>query len=194
MVWLWGARFPNRQSSVRLAYTRVDQFPNGWQFFAGTDFLGRPQWTLGEDNAVQLFENSSVGEFSVAWNHNLNKWLMLYGCPDPRGILCRWADDPWGPWATGLIIFDPWADHGYTHFMHAPGQDQVNDPTFENEWGGEYAPIIIPRYTLDQGSTSTIRYLMSTWNPYTVVLMETQLHSHTWRDSVRDFTGTLYGR
>jgi hypothetical protein len=100
---------------------------------------------------------------------------MLYASPDPRGILCRWAPSPWGPWAEGIIIFDPWKDNGYGHFMHNPGFDDVSDLN-RSDWGGEYAPIIIPRYTLGSDTSTKIRYVMSTWNPYTAVIMESELH------------------
>jgi hypothetical protein len=71
---------------------------------------------------------------------------MLYANPDPRGILCRWASKPWGPWSKGIIIFEPWQDNGYEHFMHFPGandpnQDRLSDPGREDQPGGEYAPI-----------------------------------------------------
>jgi len=209
VVWLWGTGYPNRESSVRLAYAplRGINDRNSWQFFSGTSFMGQPRWSPDETHAARLFESSSVGEFSVAWNEPLGKWLMLYACPDPRGILCRWADDPWGPWSSGTIIFDPWLDHGYGHFMHVPDGDyhvsgdqppdnHLSDLTRQHDWGGEYAPLMVPRYALGSHGKTTIRYTMSLWNPYTVVLMETQLRLWTLRDTVnslRHVTAHLLG-
>jgi hypothetical protein len=177
VVWLWGTKFPNRQSSVRLAYVPLRQIGDraAWRFYCGITSGGSPRWLPDEVQAKHLFENSSVGEFSVAWNRHLQLWLMLYSCPDPRGILCRWAANPWGPWAVGVVVFDPNVDPGYGDFMHSPGSDSLSDPGLEKDFGGEYAPIIIPRYTLGSRGTTTIRYTMSTWNPYTVVLMESEL-------------------
>jgi hypothetical protein len=44
-----------------------------------------------------------------------------------------------------------------------------NDPT--NTAGGDFAPIMIERFTRITNSTLFIYYTMSTWNPYTVVMM-----------------------
>jgi uncharacterized protein DUF4185 len=200
VVWLWGTGFPNRQSCVRLAYVPLGEIgnwrtqkdgdieqrvrDNAWRFFCKTD--RGDLWVKDEWKATPLFDCPSVGEFSVAWNQYLGLWLMLYGNPDPRGILCRWANKPWGPWSKGIIIFEPWQDNGYHRFMHLPNPaprpgepdpnpDGLSDIGRENDPGGEYAPIIIPRYTLGSGRSTTIRYTMSIWNPYTVVIMESEL-------------------
>jgi hypothetical protein len=39
-------------------------------------------------------------------------------------------------------------------------------------WGGEYAPLMIGRFTEVDGDRLRIFYTVSTWNPYAVVLME----------------------
>jgi Domain of unknown function (DUF4185) len=184
VVWLWGTGFPNRESPVRLAYAPLTSVGDkqSWRFFCRTDRGGF--WVKEEARATPLFNCPAVGEFSVAWNKYLGLWLMLYGCSDPRGILCRWAAEPWGPWSDGITIFEPWEDNGYRHFMHAPNQDALSDPGRENDWGGEYAPIMIPRYTLGSDGMTKIRYTMSTWNPYTVVIMETELWLRSWHDRI----------
>jgi hypothetical protein len=185
VVWLWGTGFPNRQSSVRLAYVPLRRVSDraAWRFFRRTK--SGDSWVKDEAEATPLFNCPSVGEFSVAWNKYLGLWLMLYGCSDPRGILCRWAAKPWGPWSEGIILFDPWTDGGYGYFMHAADrEDGLEDFGRGGVWGGEYAPIIIPRYTLGSGKTTKIRYTMSTWNPYTAVIMESELRRRDWRDEI----------
>jgi hypothetical protein len=190
VVWLWGTGFPNRGTSVRLACVTLEDIADrsAWRFFSGIHGA-RPVWEPDEAQAVKLFENSCVGEFSVAWNQYLGRWLMLYASTDPRGILCRWAPSPWGPWAEGIIIFDPWKDNGYGHFMHFPGRDDVSDPDGEGQPGGEYAPIIIPRYTVGSETWTKIRYVMSTWNPYTAVIMESELYLSSWLDARKPTVG-----
>jgi len=39
--------------------------------------------------------------------------------------------------------------------------------------GGEYAPFLIPTYTSVNGRDTNLYFVMSTWNPYQVVLMRT---------------------
>jgi len=116
----------------------------------------------------------------------------------PRGVYLRMADLPWGPWSDPVLIFEP-GTHGYCYFMHNqraetndecknkgtnPSEEsvrkEIRDPVTkkviasEKGWGGEYAPLLLPsRYIKAEGDKTTLYYLMSTWNPYQVVLMRT---------------------
>ena len=129
---------------------------------------------------------------------------MLYTCADdesagynknngPRGIYLRTADLPWGPWSPPQRIFDP--DTAYCFFMHHqivsaddfcrirggtnPAEESVRDTrttVTKRGWGGEYAPFLLPsRYVKSDGKRVTLYFFMSTWNPYQVVLMRTQV-------------------
>ena len=82
---------------------------------------------------------------------------------------------PWGNWSAKQVLFNPFADEGYEHFIHLPGHDNITDPLRENEIGGSYGPYIIDKFTTGNGQTSTIYFTLSTWNPYTTVLMQAQL-------------------
>jgi hypothetical protein len=137
-----------------------------------------------------------VGEFSAGYVSQWHKWMMLYACgggPDYnpnqiRGIYLRTADTPWGPWSEPQRIFDP--AQGYCRFMHSkdpcaaglpnPGDDgwqetdAAGNPKGEQMWGGEYAPFLIPSYTKVDGDTTSLYWVMSTWNPYQAVLMRTR--------------------
>jgi hypothetical protein len=143
---------------------------------AGSD---RPAWSAREEHAVPLFSHPCIGELSVSWNLFLGKWLMLYNCREPRGINFRTADKPWGPWSEAAVLFDPWGDGGYCHFMHTSWEfrncDSVHDPGREREWGGEYGPYVISPYTVGTSGISTIYFVMSTWNPYNTMLMRSTL-------------------
>ena len=95
-------------------------------------------------------------------------------------------------------IFDPGKD-AYCRFMHNqnsdenkecnnkginPAEESVRDigPSWQSGiptkrgWGGEYAPLLLPsRYAKVKRDQTSLYFLMSTWNPYQVVLMRTQL-------------------
>ena len=77
------------------------------------------------------------------------------------------------------MAFDPWGDGGYCEFIHASWDDrrcdEVHDPNREREWGGEYGPCLIDRFTTGSAGRSTVCPTMSTWNPCQVVLMRTDL-------------------
>jgi hypothetical protein len=172
----WGSgRY--RDSDVYLAcvpLASVEQ-ASSWRFFTGLDpASGRPRWSDDQRSSVPLFLHRQVGELSVSWAEPLGLWLMLYNAAAPRGINGRTAHHPWGPWSDPTIVFDP--QLGYGAFMHAKGAaDGLSDPGREDEWGGEYGPYIIDRYTQPVGGATVpqarIYFLLSTWNPYNTMLM-----------------------
>ena len=178
-----------RESDVRLAIQPADDIesPTSIRYFTGLDNAGQPTWSSQEENAQPLFDQPCVGELSVSYNHFIGKWIMLYNCccvEAVRGINMRAADQPWGPWSEPQVIFHPWGDNGYCHFIHVSWEfmecDSVHDPEIdghwgENAWGGEYAPYQFADLAVGDNSTTTIYFTMSTWNPYRVVLMKATL-------------------
>ncbi len=141
---------------------------------------GQPVWSAKEDEAAPLFKHNVVGELSVAFLQPVDRYVMLYNSTKPRGIVMRSARKPWGPWSDLTIVFQPWRDQGYGHFMHRPSMfwidgDTVHDPGLADAWGGEYGPFIMARYTTPTPEGCRIFYTLSTWNPYQVVVMQSDL-------------------
>lgn len=127
-----------------------------------------------------------IGEFSVTWNRPLGMWLMLYNCPG--GIAARVARAPWGPWSLPTTILGPNDKLGCRLLMIPEGCGNRRDfwpgkhVNGKFVGGGTYAPYVLNRYTTatdsaGPGRSSTIYWVVSTWNPYGVVLMRTTLHS-----------------
>lgn len=175
-----------RRSNVKLAFQPASRIESSKaiRYFAGLDGSGKPRWSFLEDDSQPLFQQPSLGELSVSYNKFIHKWIMLYNCSSSqnnefRGINMRTADKPWGPWSDSQVIFEPWRDGGYCHFMHTSWEsrkcDVVSDPQAENEWGGEYGPYQFEDFAVGDNSITTIYFTMSTWNPYTVVLMKATL-------------------
>jgi hypothetical protein len=173
-----------RASDVRLAFQPAHRIASkdSLRYFAGVDAAGRPTWSAEEGDSQALFDQPCVGEFSVSHNRFIDKWIMLYNCccdGATRGINLRTADHPWGPWSEPQVLFEPWQDGGYCGFMHTSWTrsrcDEVHDPGRENEWGGEYGPYQFEHLAIGDATTTTIYFTMSTWNPYTVVLMKATL-------------------
>lgn len=172
-----------RRSSVYLAYQPAAQIADraGIRYYVGVDGAGDPLWGTQEEAAQPLFSQPCVGELSVSYNQFIRKWIMLYNCDtrQRRGINVRTADRPWGPWSEPQVLFDPWRDGGYCRFIHVSWLydrcDNVHDEGMENGWGGEYGPYQFPEFARGDASSTTIYFTMSTWNPYTVVLMKASL-------------------
>jgi hypothetical protein len=179
---VWGSGL-YRASDAYLACVplRAVEDRDRWRFWCGLEARSqRPVWSEDERDAVALFAHPQIGELSATWNAPLGVWLLLYNAGSPRGINARAAEHPWGPWSDSLVVFDPgWPGTGYGAFMHVRNApDGLSDPGREDEWGGEYAPYVIDRYTraVSRGRAA-VYYTMSTWNPYNVVEMATILQA-----------------
>lgn len=180
-ILIWGAG-QYRRSDPYLAFVPIEQVEDrtAWKFFAGIE-AGQPRWSSNEAEAASLYNQPCVGEFSVDQNKVTKQWMMLYNCNNPRGINLRIAAQPWGIWSDSQVLFNPRVEDGYCYFIHMTWTqrqcDNVNDSGRENSSGGEYAPSIIPRFGSGDSTQTTLYFLMSTWNPYNVVLMKSVLQS-----------------
>jgi hypothetical protein len=122
-----------------------------------------------------------MADISVTRVEELGIWLMVYDSRDPRGILLRWSETPWGPWSEAVTLFR--RDDAVGSFIYAPGEADEDlagpmigdnpDPTEEE--GGAYAPYVVDRFTRVEGDVLSIAYTLSTWNPYLVVMMRSEL-------------------
>jgi hypothetical protein len=178
VLWIF-ASGPYRKSPVYLARVAAATLADrgSWRYWDGASFVA------GEDRARPIVDVSCVGELSVRRHPTLGLYLMAYNCDTPRGVVLRTAPAPTGPWSAGEVLFDPGADAdgGYEVFLHARTSavgfdDGLSERGREEEWGGEYGPYLIPSY-FGEGPRGVHRlvYVLSTWNPYAVHLMETVL-------------------
>jgi hypothetical protein len=105
--------------------------------------------------------------------------------PAPRGILFSYSRAPWGPWSEPQILFNAVRDGAFGRFIHNPdahpddglagpviGERRANPGAVR---GGAYAPYVVERFTKLVGSELNLYYVLSTWNPYVVVLMKSRL-------------------
>jgi len=188
-VFVWGTG-TYRKSNAYLSIVPAAQFEsgNGTRYFAGLDAGSVPNWSENESDARAIVQNGTMGDLSVTWCKDLGLWLMTYDSrdPAPRGILFSYSRTPWGPWSEPQIIFNAVRDGAMGKFIHNPdanpddglagpviGKGQANPQAVR---GGAYAPYVIERWTKVQGPELSIYYVLSTWNPYVVVLMKSRLH------------------
>lgn len=172
----------------------------GTLYFTGLT-NGQPFWSTAESNSVPVVQDNptngppwpndapAISNVSVTYSTNLALWFMTYTGGNntgnklnnsTTGVYFSYAPQPWGPWSTPQLIFNKYRDNGDGVFIHDPGLTNsdgligptigsASDPT--NTPGGDFAPIMIERFTRITNSTLFIYYTMSTWNPYTVVKM-----------------------
>jgi hypothetical protein len=136
-----------------------------------------------------------VGEHSVTWNTPLHAWLLLYGC-GLDGVEARTAPEPWGPWSSPIVLLSPTHDPnvvctlvqqlggcpGLRNYWNCPPPGSKDCPAGTPWPGFFYAPFVMNRFTQNATPTGTgstrrakIYWLVSTWNPYAVMVMQSTL-------------------
>jgi hypothetical protein len=177
LIWSSGVY---RESAAYLSIVPRAQFETGvgTKYFAGLDSSSRPIWSDSEADAKPVVQHNGIGDLSVTWAAGPNMWLMTYD--QPRQVMFRYSATPWGPWSSEQVIFDMTRDGG-TGFAHqVTRQDGLSGPVISEDGinnpdgvaGASYAPYVIERFTRVDGDQMSIYYVLSTWNPYFVVLMK----------------------
>jgi uncharacterized protein (TIGR03437 family) len=144
--------------------------------------------------------NPTITDMTAFYSQQLGLWLMTFN-GGANSVYLTYAQTPWGPWSTPQPIFNPCRDNGFGDFMFyyyateadnvcptampagvtsapnstGPAGPTIGDQTANNPAttrGFPYAPCLIERFTIVSGSTLKLFYMMSTWNPYATVMME----------------------
>ena len=104
------------------------------------------------------------------------------GKEEPYGVNARSAERAWGPWSDVFVVFNPNRDSARCNWIHKSYEYGVCDSLHLLQYvsrdsinGGSYGPYQYPNYYTGDENTSTIYYNISTWNPYTVVLVKSQI-------------------
>ena len=167
-----------------VAQVKPNQFHDRSQirYLTGHDASGQAIWgEKGIQTQQSCSTMMSLGEFSITYLEPVKRYIILYNSLAPRGIIMRSATDPTGPWSEGVVIFEPRRDGGYGHFMHISSKsseqtrDALSDHGRDEVWGGEYGPYVMSRFTSGTPDGCRIFYTLSTWNPYQVVIMQSEL-------------------
>lgn len=191
MLAVWGSG-SYRAGDLRLAVLDPESAAGGRprvRYWAGLSASGQPRWSEREADARPLLHPSALGEVSVRWVPEAGRFLFL-GCSGPEdpiglSVWLRTAEAPWGPWSPRHRLLDwaargMWFDDPYSRFIKAlgDGTDPVGDRIFRVQadmTGAAYAPFFFDARA--DGGELVLRYTLSTWNPYQVVLMAHRLGS-----------------
>ncbi len=187
-VILWGSG-EYRKSDAYLSIVPAASFETGkgTRYFAGLDAAGAPMWSANESEAKPIVKNGTMGDLSVTWCKDLGLWLMTYDRRAPTyDIAFSYSRTPWGPWSEPQILFNMVRDGAFGKFIHNPRAEPADGLAGPVIWpknqanpgavqGGAYAPYVVERWTKVRGSELNLYYVLSTWNPYVVVLMKSRL-------------------
>lgn len=182
-VLMWGTGHYRKSRAYLAAVSAADiEKQESTSYFVGLGPDGTPRWSKLEAEAKPVVDDdATLGDISVIYNEALKLWLMTHDSRATRGIVFRFAPAPWGPWSKGQVIFNAGRD-GLERFIHRKDSgDGLARPVIgkarknpEAVQGGAYAPYMVERFTTLVAGRLTVRFLMSTWNPYVVVLMRAQ--------------------
>jgi hypothetical protein len=187
-IFVWGTG-KNHESDAYLSIIPAGQFESGkgTRYFAGLDAAKAPTWSDNESDATPVVKDGTLGNVSVTWCQELGLWLMTFERKtQPVGIAFSYSRTPWGPWSEPEILFNAVRDNGFGKFIHNPRRKiddglagpvmgHRNQANADEIHGGAYAPYVVERWTKVQGATLNLYYVMSTGNPYLVVLMQSRL-------------------
>jgi Domain of unknown function (DUF4185)/TIR domain len=187
-IFTWGTG-KYRESDAYLSIVPAGQFEagKGIRYFAGMDAANAPTWSDNESDATPVVKDGTLGDLSVTWCKELGLWLMTYDRrTQPNGIAFSYSRTPWGPWSEPEILFNVVRDNALGRFIHGPMRKiddglagpvlgQRNRVNAQEVRGGALAPYVVERWTKVQGSDLELYYVMSTVNPYVVVLMKSIL-------------------
>ena len=187
-VLTWGTG-KYRDDDAYLSIVPSAQFESGKgaRYFSGLNPSGAPLWSDNESDATPILKEGTIGDMSVTWCKELGLWLMTYDRRSPLvGIAFSYSRTPWGSWSEPQLIFNVVREGAYGKFIHNPQaqpDDGLEGPVFgpRNQTkpgevrGGAYAPYVVERWTKVQGSELDLYYVLSTYNPYVVVLMKSRL-------------------
>ncbi len=152
--------------------------PTGIRFYGSGG-----QWIKDQLGAVPVFATAGITQLSVTWLAGPRKWICLYtrasiAAPN-ESIVARVGENPW-TWSEEIIIFNPDREMAWGKYMHKRGEDSLNTlapPRKAALPGYAYSPFLLNRYTTWHASTHQLElvYLMATFVPYQVMLMQATL-------------------
>lgn len=176
-IWIFGTEV-YRNSPVYLALATPETLGNRdlWKFYKSLDLSdGHMVEAENEASAGVLVNERCVGELSVRKHPTRDLFFMTYNCTAEDGtqsILLRTANHPAGPWSEAVPIFRaPEADF----LVHRT--DPEGGPDDQRGTDGDlYGPYMVPEWFNDTTDGKIeIVYTLSSWLPYQVHLMRTQL-------------------
>jgi len=156
-----------RKSPVRLARKALSSLAAG----GGFDLYDAASGTWGTTQGAPILTEPGYGETSVRFFSAINRWMFLAVEFDTHPqVTARFADQPEGPWSAPVVVedmLDPGFSSQYCCGTTCTGQQMIH--CGQNSFYGAY---LLPEVAVQNGGNFTVTYLLSTGDPYDVVLMQ----------------------
>jgi D-arabinan endo alpha-(1,5)-arabinofuranosidase len=145
---------------------------SAYQYFSGANADGSPIWSKNR-TAAKTIVADTVGELSVVWNDQLERWLMTYSNGGNGDTSLREGVTPWGPWGDALTLVSATDVPG----LYAPYL-LPRPATAPPASASIAAPTTAPSPVAASGP-STIYFALSVWGPYNVYWYKADLVSRS---------------
>lgn len=135
-----------RKSSAKLARFRYDDIldKSSYEYWNG----GKRQWIQGKESQATTLLDGTVGELSVMYLEEYDRFLTLYFDSDKYAVCYRSAARMQGPWSEERVLCSGW------------------EPEYTQLYGSYIHPL-----SARKGSEK-IYWTISQWQPYNVFFME----------------------
>lgn len=169
-----------RRSAIYLARTRDVEALSQYELYDAADQRWVRANTLTQAQRIRLtpiLEQTGVGELSAFYVAQNGLFGLLYqrelrnGSGDivDNRVVARFAKSPEGLWTDAITV----SDMGESDFrtLHCCGRTCEGDEIVHCDRAGLYAAYALPFITAADGVVK-VPYLISTWDPYNVVMFE----------------------
>lgn len=159
-----------RKSPVHLARKHLSTLEDEGGFESFDESSGT--WGAGNAPAAPVVESDSIGELSVQYFPNIDRYVMLnQEIAAGNFIMARFADRVEGPWSAPIPVArmeDPAFAQTYCCF----NGDCSGQRLFNCGSAGFYGTYMLPDAIKNSNGSFSITFTMSTWDPYNVALMQ----------------------
>ena len=125
----WMHEVPGGVDLARVPRDRIFE-KEAYEWFAGLDRGGHPQWTQDMKTRTHAFEDrNGIKVVSVVHHPTLGRYLLVYNPRDNRGHFGLFeASEPWGPWRGVAYL------HDYAPFIPPAENQRVSIFHFAPKW------------------------------------------------------------
>lgn len=160
-----------RASPIQLARKKLAALdtPGGFERFDAAT----KTWKGPREATTPIVTVAATGELSVRFYPSIGRYMMMAqeGTPTRNQIVARFSAAPEGPWSAGVVVADM-SDAGWRGKYCCAGNACNGEQLFHCDRAGFYGTYLLPEVQKNASGSFVTTFLMSTWDPYNVALMQ----------------------
>jgi hypothetical protein len=168
-VYLYGTG-DYRQSAVHLARKALATLgqPGGFERYDATT----KSWLAPGTPVAPIVPSLANGEMSIRYFPAIGRYMMLNQEQGPAGVrvIARFSEKPEGPWSD--VVVHDLADPAFKAKYCCTANACLGEQLFHCDRAGFYGTYLLPEVKVQPDGSFVVSYVMSTWDPYNVALMQ----------------------